>query len=55
MSFKIVRFICGGMDVHKDLIVATIGITDKATSITEYIQESFSTFYSDLIHLKEWF
>ena len=55
MTFKIVRFICGGMDVHKNLIVATIGTTDKQTLTTEYIQQSFSTFYSDLIRLKEWF
>lgn len=31
---KIVRPICCGMDVHKDLIVATIGITDLNTRIT---------------------
>ena len=55
MTFKVVRFICGGMDVHKNLIVATIGTTDRQTLITEYIQQSFSTFYSDLIRLKEWF
>ena len=55
MTFKIVRFICGGMDVHKNLIVATVGTTDRQTLITEYIQQSFSTFYSDLIRLKEWF
>ena len=55
MTFKIVRFICGGIDVHKDLIVVTIGITDKETDLTEYFQESFSTFHSDLVRLKEWF
>lgn len=37
MSMKIVRPICCGMDVHKNLIVATIGITDSNTRITEYI------------------
>ena len=55
MTFKVVRFICGGMDVHKNLIVATIGTTDRQTLITEYIQQSFSTFYSDLIRLKKLF
>ena len=55
MTFKIVRFICGGMDVHKSLIVAIIGTTYKQTLTTEYIQLSYSTFYSDLIRLKEWF
>ncbi len=38
---KIVRPICCGMDVHKNIIVATIGITNKKTRITEYIQETF--------------
>ena len=27
MAMKIVRFNCCGMDVHKNLVVATIGIT----------------------------
>lgn len=54
MSMKIVRPICCGMDVHKNLIVATIGITDPNTRITEYIQENFSTLNSDLLKLKQW-
>lgn len=54
MAMKIVRFNCCGMDVHKNLIVATIGITDKTTNITNYIQESFSTLNTDLIRLKDW-
>lgn len=51
---KIVRPICCGMDVHKNTIVATIGITHKNTRITEYIQETFSTFNPDLLRLKQW-
>lgn len=51
---KIVRPICCGMDVHKNIIVATIGITNKKTRITEYIQETFSTLNSDLLNLKQW-
>lgn len=54
MSMKIVRPICCGMDVHKNLIVATIGITDSNTRITKYIQESFSTLNPDLLKLKQW-
>lgn len=54
MSMKIVRFNCCGMDVHKNLIVATIGITDKETSITQYFQKQFSTLNPDLVHLKDW-
>lgn len=51
---KIVRPICCGMDIHKNLIVATIGITDKKSRITNYIQESFSTLNPDLFLLRDW-
>lgn len=51
---KIVRPICGGMDVHKNIIVATIGITDKKSRVTEYIQESFTTLNPDLFRLRDW-
>lgn len=34
------------MDIHKNLVVATIGITDWKTNVTEYFQQSFS--------LKDW-
>ena len=54
MAMKIVRFNCCGMDVHKNLVVATIGITDRKTNITEYFQRSFSTLNSDLYRLKGW-
>ena len=54
MAMKIVRFNCCGMDVHKNLVVATIGITDRKTNITEYFQRSFSTLNSDLYRLKDW-
>lgn len=50
---KIVRHNCCGMDVHKNIIVATIGITDS-NGITNYIQEEFSTLNPDLIRLKDW-
>lgn len=48
------RYICAGLDVHKDLIVATIGTTDKKTKVTEYSQENFTTINSDLFRLKQW-
>lgn len=51
---KIQRFICAGLDVHKNIIVATIGITDKSNNVTTYEQMSFSTYNSDLIKLKNW-
>jgi transposase len=54
MLFKIVRFICCGMDVHKDIIVATVGITDKTSLITEYHQKSFGTLNNDLYSLCDW-
>lgn len=52
--FKIHRYKCAGLDVHKNIIVATIGITDPATNITSYFQQSFSTYNSDLIKLRDW-
>ena len=51
---KIIRFNCCGMDVHKNSAVATIGITNKDTQITRYIQETFSTLNTDLLRLKQW-
>lgn len=51
---KIIRFNCCSMDVHKNSVVATIGITDKNTQITQYIQEMFSTLNTDLLRLKQW-
>lgn len=51
---KIHRFNCAGLDVHKNLIVATIGITDKKSRVTEYIQKDFSTLNFDLYNLKYW-
>lgn len=51
---KIVRFTCAGLDVHKNLIVATIGITNKSNNVTEYIQESFNTYNYDLYRLLNW-
>ena len=48
---RIVRPICCGADIHKDLIVATIATTNQ-DGITEYIQSSFSSYYLDLVRLK---
>ena len=54
MSLKVVHFNCCGMDVHKNVIVATIGVTDPSTLITEYHQRSFSTYNCDLIQMADW-
>lgn len=43
---KVVRKICCGMDVHKDIIVATIASTD-GNNVTTYLQKQFSTFNYD--------
>ena len=51
---KIHRYICAGLDVHKNLIVATIGTTDKKSNVTEYIQKQFNTYNYDLINLRNW-
>lgn len=55
MVLKIVRFVCCGMDVHKDIIVATVGITDKQSMTTEYFQNTFSTLNYDLYRLCDGF
>lgn len=54
MALKIVRFNCCGMDVHKDLIVATVGITDRKSMVTQYFQKNFSTLNPDLYNLCDW-
>lgn len=54
MPMKIVRLICCGIDVHKNLLVATIGITNPSTLETEYVQESFNTLNPDLLRLVSW-
>ena len=41
------------MDIHKKIIVATIATTN-AQGVTTYEQESFSTFNSDIIKLRDW-
>ncbi|MCI6125729.1 MAG: IS110 family transposase, partial [Enterocloster clostridioformis] len=43
MSFKIFRFNCCGLDVHKTWIYACIGITDS-NGRTDYKQARFSSF-----------
>ena len=50
---RIVRPICCGADIHKDLIAATIATTIQ-DGITEYIQSSFSSQNFDLNRLKAW-
>lgn len=54
MSLRIVRPSCCGMDIHKDIIVATIGITDPATNITQYFMRQFGTHNHDLLDLADW-
>lgn len=45
--------ICCGLDVHKNVIVATIVTTDK-TGISKYNQKSFSTINSDIQKFHNW-
>ena len=53
-DFEICRLNCGGLDVHSNLVVATIGITDAATLGTHYIQRAFGTFKNDMDELCGW-
>ena len=51
--FKIIRFNCCGLDVHKTWIFACIGITD-ANFRTEYFEARFSSLPKDLRRLAAW-
>lgn len=53
MSFKIFKFNCCGLDVHKTWIYACIGITDS-NNRTEYKQARFSSFSKGLHQLCVW-
>ena len=50
---KIVHPVCCGVDVHKNVIVATVAVTDK-NNITQYYAESFPTLNSDLLRFRTW-
>ena len=50
LSFKIIRKICCGLDVHKTWIYACIGIAD-ANDRVEYKQARFSSFSKGLQEL----
>ena len=50
---KVVRPICCGMDVHKDIIVATIATTNQ-DGLAEYKQRQFNSQNYSLNELKTW-
>ena len=50
---NVVRPICCGADVHKDIIVATIAKTNDS-GIAEYIQRQFNSQNYSLNELKDW-
>ena len=53
LAFKIFRFNCCGLDVHKTWIFACIGLTD-ANGRTEYKEKRFSSFSRGLRDLAAW-
>ena len=53
MAFKIFRFNCCGLDIHKTWIFACIGLTD-ANGRTEYKEKRFSSFSRGLRELAAW-
>ena len=53
MSFKIFKFNCCGLDIHKTWIFACIGITDS-NNRTQYKQARFSSFSKGLHQLCVW-
>lgn len=50
---QVIRPICCGMDVHKDIIVATIAITNQ-DGLAEYKQRQFNSQNYSLNELKTW-
>lgn len=50
---KLTYSICSGLDVHKNVIVATI-ITTDSDKVSKYIQKSFSTINSDIQKFHDW-
>ena len=50
---KLKYSICCGLDVHKNVIVATI-VKTNSSGISEYIQKSFSTINSDIQNFHDW-
>lgn len=50
---RLVYPICCGLDVHKNVIVATI-VTTNSSGISEYNQKSFSTINSDIQKFYNW-
>jgi transposase len=53
LAFKIFRFNCCGLDVHKTWIFACIGITDS-NGRTEYKEKRVSSFSKGLRELSDW-
>lgn len=53
LMMKLKYSICCGLDVHNNVIVATIVTTDK-NEISEYIQKSFSIINSDIQKFYNW-
>ena len=50
---KLKYSICCGLDVHKNVIVATI-VNTNSSGISDYIQKSFSTINSDIQKFHDW-
>ena len=50
---KLKYSICCGLDVHKNVIVATI-VKTNSSGISEYFQKSFSTINSDIQKFHDW-
>ncbi len=50
---KIVYPNCCGVDVHKNMIVATVAATDK-NGVTRYSAETYTTLNKDLFRFRDW-
>lgn len=54
-AIRVVKTSCAGLDVHKNVILATVCIfKNRKTMIPQFHQEQFTTFNDDLNRLAEW-
>ena len=51
----IVRLICGGIDVHKKVLMAAAAITNPSTLKAVYYVKKFSTMNADISSMANWF
>lgn len=51
---NIQRFLCAGLDVHKEFVMAAIANTDRSTLKAEFYVKKFNTTNEDLLNMAQW-